>query len=94
MLETIREYATEQLREAGRADAVYGRHAAWFLGVAERAVGTLMGDRTRLALDRLEQEHDNLRAALAWAIGSGQAETGLRLGTALWRFWQMRGYLD
>ncbi len=94
MLETIREYATEQLAEAGRADAVRDRHAAWFLALAEGAAGALMGADKRAALDSLELEDDNLRAALTWVTNARHVETALRLGTALWRFWQMRGYLD
>jgi predicted ATPase/class 3 adenylate cyclase len=94
MLETIREYAAEQLAAAGREEALRDRHAAWFLDLAETAAGNLMGADKRVALDRLELEHGNLRAAMAWATSAPRVETGLRLGTALWRFWQMRGYID
>ena len=94
MLETIRAYAAEQLQASGRAGATEERHATWFLGVAERTGGSLMGADKRAALDLLELEHDNLRAAMTWATAAGRVATGLRLGTALWRFWQMRGYLD
>ena len=94
MLETIREYAAEQLAAAGREEALRERHAAWFVGVAEQAGATLMSAAKRVALDRLELEHDNLRAALAWATTGRHVELALRLGTALWRFWQMRGYID
>src|SRR2546430_14617307 len=94
MLETIREYAAEQLAAAGREEALRERHAAWFVGVAEQAGATLMSADKRVALDRLELEHDNLRAALAWATTGRHVELALRLGTALWRFWQMRGYID
>jgi predicted ATPase/class 3 adenylate cyclase len=94
MLETIREYAAEQLAEAGRAETIRDRHAASFLAVAEAAGATLMSADKRAGLDRLELEHDNLRAALAWAASAPRVEIALRLGTALWRFWQMRGYLD
>jgi tetratricopeptide (TPR) repeat protein len=52
-----------------------------------------MGSAKRATLDRLEEDHDNLRAAMSWAIETGSAETALRLGSAMWRFWQMRGYL-
>jgi tetratricopeptide (TPR) repeat protein len=52
-----------------------------------------MGAEKRLWLDRLEEDHDNLRAAIAWSVESGEAELALRLTSQLWRFWQMRGYL-
>jgi predicted ATPase/class 3 adenylate cyclase len=94
MLETIRDYAAEQLAVSGRATATEERHATWFVGVAETVSKSLMGEGKRAALDLLELEHDNLRSALTWASSVGRAEIGLRLGTALWRFWQMRGYLD
>ena len=56
MLETIREYAAEQLASAGREEALRERHAAWFVGVAEQAGATLMSADKRVALDRLELE--------------------------------------
>ncbi|HEY0443538.1 MAG TPA: tetratricopeptide repeat protein [Candidatus Limnocylindrales bacterium] len=93
MLETIRDYATEQLDAEGRGDAVRERHAAWFLELAESSAGRLLTADNRETLDRLELEHDNLRAALAWATTPERASTGLRIGASLWRFWQMRGYL-
>ena len=94
MLETIREYAREQLAASGRAGDAQRRHAAWYTALAEEAAGNVMSTDKRIYLDRLEIEHDNLRAALTWATSAGEAETALRLGAALWRFWQMRGYLD
>ncbi|HEX4930240.1 MAG TPA: hypothetical protein VFV62_05965, partial [Gaiellaceae bacterium] len=53
----------------------------------------LMGTDKRVWLDRFEEDHDNLRAAMTWAIEHGRAETALRMGAGLWRFWQMRGFL-
>lgn len=93
MLETIREFALEQASERGRADELRARHADLFTALAESWAGRVMGSDQGATLDRLEQDHDNLRAAMAWAIERGAAETALRLGSALWRFWQMRGYL-
>ncbi len=92
MLETIREYATERLEDAG-AD-VLDRHLAWFLALAEEAeLDSRTGDRDRW-FDRLEADHDNLRAALARARAAGGAELEVRLAGALWRFWAARGYVS
>ena len=74
------------------AAALRERHAAYFLALAEEAAAQLRGP-TRLAwLQRLEAEHDNLRAALHWAVDQGAIETELRLVAALARFWNDRGY--
>ncbi len=93
MLETIREFAMEQAISGGRWDRLRQRHAALFRELAEASAGHVMGSDKRQWLDRLEQEHDNLRAAFAWAQETEAAETALRLSASLWRFWQMRGYL-
>jgi predicted ATPase/class 3 adenylate cyclase len=93
MLETIREYALERLEGTGAAEDVRARHAAWYLDLAERAAAVIMGPDRRRWLDVLEQEHGNLRAALGWATRTGRADLALRLASALWRFWQMRGHL-
>jgi predicted ATPase/class 3 adenylate cyclase len=93
MLETIREYAVERSVERGRRDALRDAHAEAFADVASTAAGEVMGHDKRTWLDRLEADHDNLRAAIGWAVESGRAETALRLTARLWRFWQMRGYL-
>jgi predicted ATPase/class 3 adenylate cyclase len=93
MLETIREFAVERLEAGGEAPAFRRRHAATFLALAERAAPHLLGMNAPAWLDRLEREHDNLRAAIGWAIDQGDAEMALRLGAALWRFWQMRGHV-
>ena len=93
MLETIREFAIEQAVARGRWDGLRPQHAAVFLAIAEEAATQVMGSAKRAWLDRLEEDHDNLRAAMGWAIESGNVETAMRLGSALWRFWQMRGYL-
>jgi predicted ATPase/Tfp pilus assembly protein PilF len=93
LLESIREYGDEQLQQAGEGPQVRGQHRDWFLAVAEQAEPELQGPDQAEWLDRLEVEHDNLRAALATAVESGQGEIGLRLGAALWRFWTVRGHL-
>ena len=93
MLESIREFAAEQLATRGEAEQVRRRFGAWFLALAEQARPELAGAGQRQWLDRLELEHDNLRAALDRAVADEDAETAIGLAFALWRFWQMRGHL-
>jgi predicted ATPase/DNA-binding SARP family transcriptional activator len=92
MLETVHEYARERLEESGEAEELRQRHAAYYLSVAELAEPQLYGSEQGLWLARLETEHGNLRAALAWSIQTGTAETGLRLAGALHGFWWVRGH--
>jgi predicted ATPase len=94
MLETIREYAAEMLAGRGEAEAVADRHAAAMLAFAQLAAPELAGTSQRSWLERLEREHDNMRAALDHAIDKPDPELGARLAAALWRFWQQRGYLN
>ena len=93
MLGTIGEYARDGLAESGEEEVVRGRHAAFFLGLAEDAEPHLRGPGHAAWLDRLEREHDNLRAALGWARENGETEIGLRLSGVLRMFWWTRGHL-
>jgi predicted ATPase/class 3 adenylate cyclase len=93
MLVTIRDYALERLAEHGEAADLRARHLAAYLALAERARPELQGTDQKRWLDRVELEHDNLRAALEFAISDGRADEAARLVFALWRFWQSRGYL-
>jgi predicted ATPase/DNA-binding CsgD family transcriptional regulator/transcriptional regulator with XRE-family HTH domain len=94
MLETIREYALSQLTISGEETAIRARHAAYYLELAEAAVPRLRGPEQVRWLDWLETDHDNLRAACEWYLGSGGIEEVLRLVGALHWFWDRRGYLD
>jgi predicted ATPase/DNA-binding CsgD family transcriptional regulator len=101
MLETIREYGLEVLASAGEAQATHEAHAAYYLALAEEAEPQLVGPQQTVWLNRLEQEHDNLRAAMRWSLeqvggdeGEQNREMALRLGAALRRFWMIRGHIS
>jgi predicted ATPase/transcriptional regulator with XRE-family HTH domain len=95
MLETIREYALEQLALRGMAEAQQRRHAAYFLTLAEAAEPQLWSPQRQAAMDELELEYGNIRATLAWSEGpSGDPETALRMASALWWFWFMRSSMS
>lgn len=94
MLATIREFAAERLAESGEGSDVARRHVEAYLALAEAAAPHLTGWDQRAWMDRLDREHDNLRAALDWAIDAGETGLAQRLATALWRFWQIGGWLD
>ena len=94
MLATIREYASERLEASGAGEEVMRRHALTYLELAETCAPGLTGVHGSMLLDRLAIDHDNLRAAFDWAVDTGDAEISLRLITAAWRFWQIRGHLQ
>ena len=94
MLEPIRQYAWEKLRESGEADRVQGRHAAYFLALAEEAEPELVGPQQKECVERLEGELDNFREALSWIFEQGKADYGLQFCGPLWRFWFAGGYLS
>src|SRR5581483_5575161 len=89
MLETVREFALERLAAAGEADLARRAHAEVCLDFAERAQDALWAAASERLLDQFEAEHDNLRAALGWAIAR-DPETALRLASGLGLFWSKR----
>jgi predicted ATPase len=93
MLETIREYALERLAETGDLDDARNRHLNRYAQLAETAEPELTRAGQAAWLERLTEENDNIRAALAWSFESGQVELGLRLAGALVRFWSIRGLM-
>ena len=93
MLMTIREFAEDRLAASAEADIIARRHAETYLALCEDAAPQLLGPQGQAWNDRLEREHENFRAALDWIVRDRQAELGLRMVTALWRFWQVRGHL-
>lgn len=92
MLQVIREFAIDKLREEGETEQVRHRHALYYRDLVERADAGLQGADHERWLQRLEAEHDNLRAAFNRVDESGDVETGLRIAGALWRFWEWRDY--
>src|SRR5215203_2250011 len=92
LLDSIRQYALEKLEQSGEAEDVMQAHAEYFLALAEEAEPELIGPRETEWFERLEEEIDNLRAALSWASEYGEAELGLRLAGSLISFWLTEGH--
>ncbi len=95
MLETMREYALEKLAASDEIERIRERHARSFLALAERASQEWNGHREAEWLARLENQHDNLRAALQWSLASDdRGQTSLRFVSSLGHFWLMRSYFS
>ncbi len=99
MLETIREYGLEALAASGEMEMTQQAHAAYYLALAEEGEPEYAGGQQALLLERLEQEHDNLRTALRWSLEQAEEEeagqrkeTALRLCAALWWFWSVHAH--
>jgi predicted ATPase len=92
MLETVREYVLERLEASGETDLLRQWHAGYFVALTEAAEPHIIGTDQAAWLNRLEAEHDNLRAALEWLLKHREVEAGLRLAGVLWIFWNVRGY--
>jgi non-specific serine/threonine protein kinase len=93
MLETVREFGLECLATSGEEETIRDTHAAWCLALAQEAGPQVTGAEQARWLDRLHQEHDNLRAALAWSLQRGDEATNLALVGALWMFWHIHGHV-
>jgi predicted ATPase/DNA-binding CsgD family transcriptional regulator len=93
MLETVREFALDELARCGAEDAVRRAHAEYFRALAERAEPELRGAGQVAWIARLETELPNLRAVLDWSLAGGDVETGLRLAGALYWFWFLRNHV-
>jgi predicted ATPase/class 3 adenylate cyclase len=96
MLETMREYGRELLEiiESAEGEEIYRRHAQYYMTLAEQGREGVQGPQQELWLDRLEAEHDNVYAAMKWAVEQGDSQTALRLGGSLWIFRGFRAYLN
>ncbi|HEU5101638.1 MAG TPA: tetratricopeptide repeat protein, partial [Roseiflexaceae bacterium] len=95
MHELVRQYAGEKLEQAGETETLHRRHGECYLALAEAAEPKLHDADQRVWLNRLEAEHDNLRAALAWSLSAqDNLAMGVQLAGTLWPFWHLRGYLS
>jgi predicted ATPase len=92
LLESIRQFALEQLEATDETEAVRWRHAEWCLRLAKQGDAALRGTDQAGSLDQLEREHDNVRAALDWLTEHGHAESSLQLAAGMAWFWEARGY--
>lgn len=93
MLETVREYGLEKLAASGEEAVTRRAQAAYCLVLAEEGAAEVSGGKQKEWIDRFEVEHDNFRSALEWLTQTVNVEWGLRLGVALFRFWETREYL-
>ncbi|HSL34367.1 MAG TPA: hypothetical protein VK871_12000, partial [Candidatus Limnocylindrales bacterium] len=93
MLDTIREFALERLTESGEQAEIERRHADVFLRLVEAEAPRLAGGDQRRALGRIERDHDNIRAVLERATAAPDPAVAIRIGFAMWRYWQKRGHL-
>ncbi|MDP9353313.1 MAG: LuxR C-terminal-related transcriptional regulator, partial [Chloroflexota bacterium] len=94
LLETIREYTREKLLASAEWSAIHDRHLECFLHLAEETLPKLRGQYQQLWLNWLEDEYDNIRAALAWSLKSNRIEEGLRITSAIYQFWTVRDYVQ
>lgn len=92
MLETIREYGLEALAASGEMEETCHAHALYYLRLAEEVESKLRGPQQTEWLRRLEREHDNLRAALQWALEHEERRLALRMVSALLDFWLLQGH--
>ena len=100
MLETLRQFALEQLEVCDEAADVRRRHAAYFVALAEEAEVALMGPEQRAWQARLDDEHNNIQVTFDWldsaearSVQARPEEAALRMAGALWRYWEVRGHV-
>jgi hypothetical protein len=93
MLEVVREFALEALKQSGETDAVKRSHAEYYCTLGEAAEPELAAAQSANWLNRLESDHENLRAALNWAA-ENDSELGQRLAGAIWRLWWLHGHIS
>jgi predicted ATPase/class 3 adenylate cyclase len=93
LLDTIRDYAAEKLETDGETGLIRERHRDWYVALVQRAAAELSGTEQRRWLDRLELEHDDIRAVLDRAVAAPDPAVAIGVGFSMWRFWQKHGHL-
>lgn len=93
LLEILRQYGLEKLAASGQMEETRRRHRDYYLHLTQAAELELEGPAQLHWLNRMEQEHDNIRAALRWSIEQARDDAAARMGSGMWRFWLSRGYL-
>src|SRR4030095_3290896 len=94
ILETLKQYGEEKLKEANETNDIFLKHLNYFMELSESAEPKLITDEAQYWLDKLEKEHGNLQSAIEWSLNHGQQEAGMRLTGALAMFWDIRGYFS
>ena len=94
LLETLREYALEQLDASGQTEMVHRNHMAYYLHWVEAIEPGPKDPNLGVWMNRLEEEHDNIRLALEWALAHGEQPNAQRIAGAIWRFWQIHGHVE
>lgn len=93
LLEPVRQYACDRLVEAGEVEEMRRRHLDLYVALAESTEDEFDRPDARRRLDELEEEHNNIRAALRWSLEQHRPEAGLHIACSIWRFWYQRGHL-
>ncbi len=94
MLETLREYALEQLEALGQTSTAYRQHWRYYLQLVETIEPQPREPDLPTWMRQLEEEHDNIRAALKWTLEQGEVEAALRIAGAVWKLWQIHGHVE
>jgi predicted ATPase/DNA-binding CsgD family transcriptional regulator len=94
LLQTIRQYGQDKLQEFAEAEQARRTHRDWYARLAKQAEAETQEAQQERVFDRLEAEHENLRAALGWSLEQQEAETAAQIGAAIWRFWLLRGHMS
>jgi DNA-binding CsgD family transcriptional regulator/tetratricopeptide (TPR) repeat protein len=94
LLEPVRQYGQDKLRESGEAAQTHRNHRDWYARLAAQAESETLEAQQESWFERLEAEHDNLRGAIGWSLDQQEAGMAAQIGGAIWRFWLLRGHMS